>query len=425
MSSSKKKRQSRKVEIDPEARERLEGVIDEDALDRALEGLDPGQITGPGGLITQLAGRVISTALDAEMDDHLGRPPGSPAPDGNHRNGAIPKTVATELGDVRIDTPRDRDGSFEPKLVAKRQTRLAGLDDRVIGLYAGGMSVREISRQLSDLYGTEIGKDQVSRITDRVLEDVQAWRHRPLEEIYPILYLDALMVKITTDRSVQKQACYLAVGVNLDGERECLGMWWQETEGAKFWLAVLNDLKQRGIDDVLICCVDGLAGFEDAIEAVFPKAWVQTCVVHQIRNSMNYVAYQDRKPVARDLRPIYTAPKIEAAEQALTAFEGSWNEKYPMISESWRERWDLITPFLALPADLRKIVYTTNSIEALNRQIRKTIKTRGHFPTQDAASKLIYLAITRAENGWRNVHGWTRARTALKIHFKDRMPDNP
>lgn len=202
-------------------------------------------------------------------------------------------------------------------------------------------------------------------------------------------------------------------------------MWWQETEGAKFWLAVLNDLKQRGIDDVLICCVDGLAGFEDAIEAVFPKAWVQTCVVHQIRNSMNYVAYQDRKPVARDLRPIYTAPNIEAAEQALTAFEGSWDEKYPMISESWRERWDLITPFLALPADLRKIVYTTNSIEALNRQIRKTIKTRGHFPTQDAASKLIYLAITRAENGWRNVHGWTRARTALKIHFKDRMPDNP
>lgn len=418
-----KKKSSSRVEIDREARERLEGVIDEDALDRALEGLDADQITGTGGLITQLAGRVISAALQGELDDHLDRPPGSPAPDGNHRNGVTGKTLSTELGDVEIETPRDRKGSFEPRLVEKRQTRLAGLDDRIIGMYAGGMSVREISRHLSDLYGTRIGKDQVSRVTDRVLEDVEAWRHRPLEEIYPIVYLDALMVKITTDRSVRKRACYLAVGVTVDGDRECLGLWWQDTEGAKFWLSVLNDLKQRGVDDVLICAVDGLAGFEDAIEAVYPKAWVQTCVVHQIRSSMKYVSYKQRREVAGDLKPVYTAANIDQADLALAAFEEKWGEKYPMIGDSWRARWELITPFLALPADLRKIVYTTNSIEALNRQIRKAIKTRGHFPSEDAATKLIYLAITSAENGWRSVHAWPTARRALKIHFGDRMPD--
>lgn len=420
---SSKKKQSRKVEIDPEARERLGDILDEEALDRALRGLDGDQITGSGGLITQLAGRVLSAALQGEMDDHLGRPPGSPSADGNHRNGTTEKTVATELGDARVETPRDRENTFEPKLVGKRQTRLAGLDDRVIGLYAGGMSVREISRQLSDLYGTEIGKDQISRITDRVLEDVEAWRQRPLEEIYPIVYLDALMVKITKDHAVRKMACYLAVGVNPDGERECLGMWWQETEGAKFWLAVLNDLNQRGIRDILICSVDGLAGFEQAIETVFPKTVVQTCVVHQIRNSLSYVSYGERKKVAADLRPVYTAPNAEAAEIALTTFDATWGERYPMIGNRWRAKWDQIIPFLSLPADLRKIVYTTNSIEALNRQIRKAIKTRGHFPNENAASKLIYLTITRAQAGWRNVHGWTNAKAALKIQFEDRMPD--
>lgn len=412
-----------KAELDPEAADRLEAVLDPEALDAALEGLGPEQITGTGGLITQLAGRVINAALEAEMDQHLGRPHGTPSPDGNHRNGSTPKTLATEIGDVEIATPRDRAGSFEPELVARRQTRLVGLDDRIIGLYAGGMSTREISDQMSELYGTEIGRDQVSRITDAVLDDVAEWRHRPLDELYAIVYLDALVVKVRTDRSVENRSCYLAIGVSTDGEREVLGIWWQETEGARFWLAVLNDLRQRGVCDVLICCVDGLAGFNEAIEAVFPKAWIQTCIVHQIRSGMRYVPYKHKKPVARDLRPIYQAPNVEAAELALDAFEGRWGARYPMIVESWRARWENITPFLSLPADLRRVVYTTNSIENLNRQIRKAIKTRGHFPSEEAATKLIYLAILRAESKWRSVYNWSAARRALKIHFGERMPD--
>ena len=411
------------TELEPEARERLARMLPAGALDEALDGLEPEQITGPGGLITQLAGRVVNAALEAELDEHLGRPHGAPAADGNHRNGSTTKVLATELGDVEIATPRDRVGEFEPRLVAKRQSRLAGLDDKIIALYAGGLSVREISDQLAELYGTRIGRDQISRITGAVLDDVAEWRHRPLEEVYAIVYLDALVVKVKTDRSVSKRCCYLAIGVTTDGEREVLGIWWQESEGARFWLAVLNDLHQRGAEDVLIFCVDGLSGFEEAIEAVFPKAWVQTCIVHQIRAGLRYVPYKHQKLVARDLRPIYQAPNVEAAELALDAFEGSWGERYPMIVASWRARWENITPFLALPADLRKVVYTTNSIENLNRQVRRAIKTRGHFPSEESATKLIYLAICRAETKWRTVYNWSAARRALKIHFGERMPD--
>jgi putative transposase len=411
------------TELEPEARERLARLLPAGALDEALDGLEPEQITGPGGLITQLAGRVVNAALEAELDEHLGRPHGAPAADGNHRNGSTTKVLATELGDVEIATPRDRAGEFEPRLVAKRQSRLAGLDDKIIALYAGGLSVREISDQLAELYGTRIGRDQISRITGAVLDDVAEWRHRPLEEVYAIVYLDALVVKVKTDRSVSKRCCYLAIGVTTDGEREVLGIWWQESEGARFWLAVLNDLHQRGAEDVLIFCVDGLSGFEEAIEAVFPKAWVQTCIVHQIRAGLRYVPYKHQKLVARDLRPIYQAPNVEAAELALDAFEGSWGDRYPMIVASWRARWENITPFLALPADLRKVVYTTNSIENLNRQVRRAIKTRGHFPSEESATKLIYLAICRAETKWRTVYNWSAARRALKIHFGERMPD--
>ena len=266
--------------------DRLAGLLPEEALEDALKGLDPDDITGPGGLLSQLAGRVMETALGAELTEHLGHPPGG-APEGpNVRNGAGRKTVSTDLGPVQIKTPRDRQGSFEPKLIAKRQTRLAGLDDKILGLYAGGMTVRDISAHLSELYGVEIGRDTISRVTDAVLEDVIAWRTRPLEQVYPIVYFDALRVKVREDRSVQNRACYLALGVTCDGEREVLGLWWQETEGSKFWLAVLNDLRRRGVADVLIACVDGLKGFPEAIEATFPQAWVQTCVVHLIRASL-------------------------------------------------------------------------------------------------------------------------------------------
>jgi putative transposase len=408
-----------------ELTDHLAGLLPGQELEKALEGLEPEQITGPGGLLTQLAGRVIETALGAELTEHLGYPSGEAPPGGagNHRNGSTSKTVNTELGPVGIRTPRDRDGSFDPKLVAKRQTRLAGLDDRILGLYAGGMTVRDIEEHLNDLYGVEIKRDTISRVTDAVLEDVEAWRTRPLDAVYPIAYFDCLMVKVREDRSVRTRACYLAIGVTVEGDREVLGIWWQESEGAKFWLAVLNDLHHRGVQDVLVACVDGLTGFPEAIEAVFPQAWVQTCIVHQIRASMRYVTYQDRKRVAADLKPVYRAVNADAAAHALEAFDDSWHNKYPMIAESWRARWEHIVPFLALPADLRRAVYTTNSIENLNRQIRKSIKTRGHFPDEQAATKLIYLAIQRAERKWLKAYHWTGALRGLKIHFADRLPD--
>jgi len=413
-------------EVLPEGEiDRLAGLLPADVLEEALEGLEPGEICGPGGLLTQLAGRVIETALGAELTGHLGYPPGQAPPGGapNLRNGSTPKTVGTELGEVQIKTPRDRQGSFEPQLVRKRQTRLAGLDDRVLDLYAGGMSVRDIASHLSGLYGVQVGRDTISRVTDAVLEDVAAWRGRPLDAVYPIVYFDAMMVKVREDRSVRNRACYLAVGVTVDGDREALGIWWQDTEGSKFWLAVLNDLHRRGVQDVLIACVDGLTGFPEAIEAVFPAAWVQTCIVHQIRSALRFVNYKHRRPLAKDLRPVYTAPNADQAAIELERFEETWGSRYPMIAEAWRRDWEHIIPFLSLPEPLRRVVYTTNTIEAMHRQIRKAIKTRGHFPDEQAATKLIYLAIERAETKWRSVASWTSALAALKIHFGDRLPN--
>jgi len=408
-----------------ELRDRLAELLPEEALQDALKGLAPEEITGSGGLMTQLAGRVIDAALRGELSDHLGYPPGQAPPggSGNHRNGATSKTLQSDLGPVAVNTPRDRQGSFEPQLVAKRQTRLAGLDEKILGLYAGGMSVRDIASHLTELYGVQIGRDTISRVTDAVLEDIAAWRARPLDALYPIVYLDAIMVKVTEDRSVKTRACYLAVGVTLDGDRELLGLWWQEAEGAKFWLAVLNDLHHRGVADVLICCVDGLTGFPEAIAAVFPETWVQTCIVHMIRSSMRYVSWIDRKKLMPDLRNVYSAANAEEAERQLELFDERWGDKYPMVAQAWRARWEYVIPFLSLPADLRRVVYTTNAIEGLNRQVRKAIKTRGHFPDEQAATKLIYLALIRAEVKWKKVMRWTAALRALKIHFGDRIPD--
>ena len=402
--------------------DRLADLLPEGALDEAVRGLRPEELTGPGGLLSKLAGRVLEAALQAELTEHLGHPPGSTPGAGNVRNGSTSKTVSTDLGPVEVRTPRDREGSFEPQIVAKRQTRLAGLDEKILGLYAGGMSVRDISAHLSELYDTQIGRDTISRITDAVLEDVAAWRSRPLDRVYPIVYFDAMFVKVREDRSVRARACYLAMGVSCDGDREVLGIWWQETEGAKFWLSVLNDLQRRGIADVLIACVDGLKGLPEAIEAVFPKAWVQTCIVHLIRSSLRYVNYRDRKKVASALRPIYTAANADEALIELERFDAEWGAAYPMIPASWREHWPHVTPFLALPGELRRAVYTTNTIEALHRQIRKAIKTRGHFPDEQSATKLIYLALMRAEAKWQRNRAWTAARAGLKIHFGERFP---
>lgn len=418
----RRRRQQRALEAPSELVERLEGLLPREQLEEALQGLDPEQITGPGGVLTQLAGRVIETALEAELTDHLGHPPGGEPQAENIRNGSTGKTLQTELGSVRMRTPRDRDASFEPQLVRKGQRRLAGLDDRVLDLYAGGMSTRDIAAHLASLYGVEVSADTISTVTDAVLDDVQAWRTRPLDTVYPIVYFDALQVKVREDRSVRSRACYLAMGVTCDGDRETLGIWWQETEGSKFWMAVLNDLHRRGIQDILICCVDGLTGFPEAIEAVFPQAWVQTCVVHQIRSSLRYVNDRDRKKVAAALRPIYTAANADDAFVELERYDDQWGAQYPMITAAWREHWEHIIPFLSLPDALRHAVYTTNTIEGLHRQIRKAIKTRGHFPDEQAATKLIYLAIERAEGKWRTNRAWTAARAALKIHFGDRFP---
>ena len=405
-----------------EVADRLAGLLPEGALDDAVRGLKPEELSGPGGLLSRLAGRVVEAALEAELTEHLGHPPGGRPQGPNVRNGATSKTVQTDLGPVEIKTPRDREGSFEPQLVRERQTRLAGLDDKVLGLYAGGMTVRDIAAHLSELYGTEIGRDTISRITDAVLEDVAAWRTRPLDAVYPIVYFDAMVVKVREDRSVQNRACYLALGVTCDGEREVLGIWWQDSEGAKFWLAVLNDLRRRGVADVLIACVDGLKGFPEAIEATFPRAWVQTCIVHLIRASLRYVNYRDKKKVATALRPIYTALNADQALAELDAFDADLGQRYPAAVQAWRTSWEHVIPFLSLPEDLRRAVYTTNTIEGLHRQVRKAIKTRGHFPDEQAATKLIYLALIKADAKWQRNRAWTGARAALKIHFGDRFP---
>jgi putative transposase len=399
--------------------------LPDELIDELLAGArTPEEVTGPDGLLQHLTKRLVERAMDAELTEHLGYERGGAPPGGagNTRNGTSPKTVHTEHGSVRIEQPRDRAGSFEPQIVPKHQRRFAGFDDKIIALYARGLTVREIQAHLAEIYRVEVGHDLISRVTDAVLADVKAWQSRPLEDLYPILFLDALVVKIRDGGAVRNRACYVAVGVNLDGERDVLGLWFQATEGAKFWLSVLTELKQRGVQDVLVCCVDGLKGFPEAIEAVFPETWVQTCIVHLIRNSMRFVPYRDRRQVAKDLKPIYTAPSGDDARDELERFEQTWGGRYPMIARTWRDAWQQVIPFLAFPPDVRRVVYTTNTIEALHRQIRKTIKTRGHFPTEEAARKLIYLSIQNAQQSWRKTYNWTAALAAFKIHFEDRLP---
>ena len=399
--------------------------LSDELIDELLAGASSAEeIAGPDGLLGRLTRRLLERALEAEITEHLGYPAGQAPPGGagNARNGRPAKTVLTDQGPVRVRSPRDRRGTFEPRIVGKRQTRWVGFDEKVIALYARGLTVREIQGHLEEIYGTQVSPDLISRITDAVLEDAKAWQTHPLDAVYTIVYLDCLVVKIRDGNAVRNHACYLALGVNLDGERDVLGIWFQRTEGAKFWLHVLTDLKKRGVADVLVACVDGLTGFPEAIEAVFPQAWVQTCLVHLVRASLRFVPYRDKRAVAADLKKIYTATDADAAADELQRFAEKWDARCPTISRSWLEQWERITPFLAFPPDVRRAIYTTNTIEALNRQIRKIIKTRGHFPTEDAARKLIYLAITRAETKWHRAYNWNAALAAFTIHFGDRIP---
>lgn len=368
---------------------------------------------------------VIERTMAAEMNLHLGYRPGEDKPEGqaNERNGASGKTVLTEHGPVRVELPRDRDGSFAPILIPKHERRFTGFDDRIIAMYARGMSVREIQAFLAESYGTEVSPDFISSVTDEVMAETIAWQNRPLEAMYPVVFFDALRVKIRDDGGVSNKAVYLALGVQADGQRDVLGLWVEQTEGAKFWLKVFNDLKTRGCQDILIAVVDGLKGLADAIGTAFPRTTVQTCIVHLIRNSLDYAGWKDRKAVAAALRPIYAAASEQAAEHALQTFaDGPWGIKYPTIVAAWQRAWENVTPFFVFPPDIRRVIYTTNAIESLNMQLRKIIKTRGHFPNDEAAIKLLWLALRNVlAKSVRATFDWKAAMNQFAILYGERF----
>jgi len=368
---------------------------------------------------------VIERAMSAEMTEHLGYGPGQAKPEGqrNHRNGASPKTVLTDDGPVRIEVPRDRAGSFEPQIIGKHERRFTGFDQKIVAMYARGMTVREIQGYLQEMYGTEVSPEFISKVTDEVMAEVVAWQSRPLEAMYPVVFFDALRVKIRDDAVVRNKAVYLALGVLPDGSRDVLGIWIEQTEGAKFWLKVFNDLKTRGCGDILIAVVDGLKGLAEAIEVAFPATTVQTCIVHLIRNSLDYASWKDRKAVAAALRPVYTAPSDTAALAELDAFAaGPWGAKYPTIVQSWRRAWENVIPFFVFPPEVRRVIYTTNVIESLHMQLRKIIKTRGHFPNDDAATKLLWLALRNVmSKSIRSTREWKIAMNQFAILYGERF----
>ena len=397
----------------------------DELLAELVKGKSPEEILGKDGVLKQLTKRLVENALEGEMTEHLGYEPHASEGrnTGNSRNGKGEKTVHTESGSVEIEVPRDRAGTFDPKLVRKRQRRLEGFDDKVLSLYARGMSTREIQGHLKELYGTEVSPALISNVTDSVLKDVQAWQARALDSIYPIVYLDALHLKMRLDGLVQTRAVYLALGVNLEGHKELLGLWIGEKEGSKFWLSILTELKNRGLQDILITCVDGLTGFPEAIASEFPKAEVQLCIVHMVRNSLRYVSWKERKIVAADLRTIYSAATAESAESALESFAEKWDARFPNISRSWRDRWEQVIPFFAYPPEIRKVIYTTNAIESIQSQLRRVTRQRGAFPTPDSAKKVLYLAIDRISKRWnRPIRDWVAALNHFSIVFEDRVP---
>lgn len=383
------------------------------------------ELLGEHGLLKRITQRALESALEGELTDHLGYSPHESAGrnSGNSRNGKSRKTLQSTAGELAIEVPRDRNGSFEPQLVRKRQRRLEGLDDKIIALYARGLSTREIGAELTELYGAEISPTLISNVTDSVLEEVQAWQARPLEAVYPILYFDCLFVKSRQEGRLRNKAIYLALGINLHGEKELLGLWMAETEGAKFWLSVFNELKTRGVDDCFIACVDGLKGLPEAIETVYPRTQVQLCIVHQVRNSLKYVTWKDRKAVAASLRTIYTAPTEAAASAALVAFTEQWGAQYSAIAPAWQKNWARLTPFFDYPPAIRKVVYTTNAIESLNYSLRKVIKGRGAFPHDDAIRKLLYLGLRNVAKKWTMpIRDWKAALNQFIILYGDRVP---
>lgn len=397
--------------------------LPQELLDELVKGpMTPGEVQD---LMLAFNKAIIERAMGAEMNMHLGYRAGQAKPpeQANERNGASGKTIITDRGPVRVELPRDRDGSFDPVLIPKHERRFTGFDERIIALYARGMSVREIQAFLAESYGTEVSPDFISSVTDEVMAEAMAWQSRPLEVMYPVVFFDALRVKIRSDGVVSNKAVYLALGIAADGQRDVLGLWIEQTEGAKFWLKVFNELKTRGCQDILIAVVDGLKGLPEAINAVFPKTTVQTCIVHLIRNSLDYAGWKDRKAVAAALRPIYGAASEQEARQALQAFaDSAWGQKYPTIVAAWERAWEYVIPFFVFAPDIRRIIYTTNAIESLNMQLRKIIKTRGHFPNDEAAIKLLWLALRNVLNkSVRAAFDWKSAMNQFAIMFGDRF----
>jgi putative transposase len=403
----------------------LAPVIKPEILEELLKlAKEPKALFGAGGILQQLKGALMERMLEAEMTEHLGYEPNAVEGrgTGNSRNGHTPKIVTTESGPVQICVPRDRAGTFEPQLVPKHARRLEGFDEHVLSLYARGMSMREIQEHLRHLYGTEVSPDLITRVTDAVLEQAREWRERPLEAVYPVLYLDALFVSVRDGGAVTKKAIYVAMGITTRGTRDVLGLWIEPTEGARTWLSVLTELRNRGVQDVFFVCCDGLSGFAQAVEATFPRATTQTCVVHLIRASLRYVGDADRKHVVAALREVYGADTEAAAGHAFEAFVQRWGTKYPAVVRLWRSRWNEIVPFLSFPKEIRRILYTTNAIESLNSQLRRVLRPKGSFPNDDAVLKLLFLALQRARVRWKPAPAWKQAYNHFAIMFEDRLP---
>lgn len=385
----------------------------------------PEDLIGEHGLLKQLTKALVERALQAEMAEHLGHDKHETVNNatGNTRNGKSRKTLKGEFGELPIEIPRDREGSFEPLIISKHQTRWAGFDDKILSLYARGMTTREIQQHLTEMYGTEVSPTLISTVTDGVMDEVKQWQSRPLDAVYPVIYLDCIHAKVRDAGSVRTKAIYLAIGINMEGHKEILGLWIAQTEGAKFWLSVVTELKNRGVQDIFIACVDGLKGFPEAIETVYPHAIVQLCIVHMVRNSLNYVGWNKRKEVAADLRLVYSAATIDEAEQALADFEDKWNNAYPPIARSWRNNWQRIIPFFDYPPEIRRIIYTTNAIESVNMSLRKVSKNRGSFPNDEAVIKLFYLALSNIAKKWSMpLRDWKPALNRFTIQFNERMP---
>ena len=385
----------------------------------------PEDLIGENGLLKQLTKMLVERALDAEMAEHLGHGKNEPVTNmsGNARNGKSKKTLKGEFGELPIEIPRDRQGSFEPQLIPKHQTRWSGFDEKILSLYARGMTVREIQSHLEEMYGTEVSPTLISSVTDAVMDEVKAWQSRPLDSIYPIVYLDCIHAKVRDSGVVRAKAVYLAIGIDMTGNKEVLGLWIAQTEGAKFWLQVVTELKNRGLQDIFIACVDGLKGFPEAIETIYPKTKVQLCIVHMVRHSLNYVSWKMRKEVAADLRAIYASGTVDQASAALDAFEERWGKDYPSIAQSWRRNWSRIIPFFDYPPEIRRVIYTTNAIESVNMSLRKITKNRGSFPSDESLIKLFYLALRNISQKWSMpIRDWKAALNRFSIEFEDRVP---